>query len=158
MEEFPASKVHLQPATWVTGTFPSRRMSRHYWPVWVWPKGKIYTFSGGGGGVGGGKTIRYSVYIALIFIKETWDHFTWHTAWPRSLITNTTLTISRFCPSQGFNLYFQSKYQCFALMPSLFSSCLLFKKFKFRNTVFLLGVLLIFRFSHPSASSRFTYF
>ena len=26
MEEFPASKVHLQPATWLTGKFPSRRM------------------------------------------------------------------------------------------------------------------------------------
>ena len=28
MEEFPASKVHLQLATWLTGTFHSRRMSR----------------------------------------------------------------------------------------------------------------------------------
>ena len=36
MEEFPASKVHLQPATWLTGEFLSRRMSRHYWPVGVW--------------------------------------------------------------------------------------------------------------------------
>ena len=42
-----------------------------YWPVWVWPKGEIYTFSGGGE-----KAIRYSVYIDLISIKETWDHFT----------------------------------------------------------------------------------
>ena len=33
MEDFPASKVHLQPATWLTGKFPKRRMSRHYWPV-----------------------------------------------------------------------------------------------------------------------------
>ena len=86
MEEFPASKVHLKRATWLTGKFPSRCMSRRYWPVWVWPKAKIYTFSGGGGG--GEKAIRYSVYIALIFIKETWDHFTWHTAC--SLITNTS--------------------------------------------------------------------
>ena len=30
MEEFLASKVHLQPATWLTGKFPSRRISRHY--------------------------------------------------------------------------------------------------------------------------------
>ena len=37
VEEFPASKVHLQPATWLTGKFPSRRMSRHYWLLWVWP-------------------------------------------------------------------------------------------------------------------------
>ena len=36
VEEFPASKVHLRPATWRTGKFPSRRMSRHYWLVWVW--------------------------------------------------------------------------------------------------------------------------
>ena len=28
MEEFPASKMHLQPAIWITGKFPSRRMSR----------------------------------------------------------------------------------------------------------------------------------
>ena len=66
LEEFPDSKVHLQPATWLTGKFPSKRMSRHYWPVWcgyrakirssvgegegrlvgkwVWPNGKIYPF------------------------------------------------------------------------------------------------------------------
>ena len=36
VEEFPASKVHLRPATWLNGKFPSRRMSRHYWLVWVW--------------------------------------------------------------------------------------------------------------------------
>ena len=36
MEEFPASKVHLQPTIWLTGKFISTRMSRHYWPVWVW--------------------------------------------------------------------------------------------------------------------------
>ena len=30
MEKFPASKVHLQPATWLTRKFPSRRMSTHY--------------------------------------------------------------------------------------------------------------------------------
>ena len=50
MEEFPASKVHLA----------------DYWPLWVWPKG----------GGGGEKEIWYSVYLALIFIIETWDHFT----------------------------------------------------------------------------------
>ena len=36
LEEFQASKVHLQPAIWLTGKFPSRRISRHYWPVWLW--------------------------------------------------------------------------------------------------------------------------
>ena len=35
MEEFSASKVHPQPATWLTWKFPSRRMCRDYWPVWV---------------------------------------------------------------------------------------------------------------------------
>ena len=58
LEEFPASKVHLQPATLLTGKFPSRqtdrqtafilarwyqrlcslwgRMSTHYWSVGMW--------------------------------------------------------------------------------------------------------------------------
>ena len=36
MDEFPASKVHLKPTTWLTGKFPSRQMSKHYWLVWVW--------------------------------------------------------------------------------------------------------------------------
>ena len=45
MEEFPASKVHLQPAAWLAETFPSKRMSRHYWPLWVWPKGEVQPFS-----------------------------------------------------------------------------------------------------------------
>ena len=36
MKEFSASKVHLQPATWLTGKFPSRRTARHYWQLWVW--------------------------------------------------------------------------------------------------------------------------
>ena len=45
MEEFLASKVHLQPANWRTRKFPCRRMSRQYWPVWVWSQGKIHPFS-----------------------------------------------------------------------------------------------------------------
>ena len=45
MEEFPASKVHLQPANWRTRKFPCRRMSRQYWPVWVLSQGKIHPFS-----------------------------------------------------------------------------------------------------------------
>ena len=70
MEESPASKVHLQPATWLTGKFPSRRMSRHLqlgcghraqfrsWGgitgggevrKWVWPTGDIHLFSSGWG-------------------------------------------------------------------------------------------------------------
>ena len=40
-EEFPDSKVHLQPATLLTGKFPSKRISRHYWPLWVKSKGII---------------------------------------------------------------------------------------------------------------------
>ena len=35
--------------------FPSRRMSRHYWPVWVCSQGKIKDFRWGGGD---GTTIR----------------------------------------------------------------------------------------------------
>ena len=65
----PQAKMHLQPATWLTGKSPSKRMSRHYWPSlgvvtrhnsapqwgggglsignWVWPKGDIVLFPGG---------------------------------------------------------------------------------------------------------------
>ena len=55
MEEFPVSKVHLQPATWLTGKFTSRRMSKYYCLVWVW--GRRVKFSpslrgGGGGSIG----------------------------------------------------------------------------------------------------------
>ena len=50
----PVSKVHLQPATWLTGKFPSRRMSRHYCLVWVWSESKIKPFGEGGGGGGRG--------------------------------------------------------------------------------------------------------
>ena len=66
MEEFPASKVHLyvHPETWLTGKFIKRRISRHYWPVWVWGHKEKFRPSvcwcvGGGGGAGGavGKTM-----------------------------------------------------------------------------------------------------
>ena len=50
MEEFPASKVLLQPATWLTRKFPSRRMSTYYWAIWVWTWDKIVGGVGGGGG------------------------------------------------------------------------------------------------------------
>ena len=50
MKEFRANKVHLQPAIWLTGKFSRRRMSRPYWPVWVWSQGKIDPFSWRGGG------------------------------------------------------------------------------------------------------------
>ena len=45
IEEFPARKVHLQPAAWLTGKFPSKRTSRHYRPLWVWAKGEVQPFS-----------------------------------------------------------------------------------------------------------------
>ena len=66
MEELPASKVLLQPATCLTGEFPSRRICRHradidigqnsalqWWrgvliENWVWYKGEIHPFSYGG--------------------------------------------------------------------------------------------------------------
>ena len=55
MKKFPASKRYLHPATWLTGKLPSRRLSSHYWPVWVWAEGGIHPFSGRGRrGVGGG--------------------------------------------------------------------------------------------------------
>ena len=52
--EFPASKKHLQPETWLTGKFPSRRMSRNYCPVMVWANRVKFSPSvrGGGGGSG----------------------------------------------------------------------------------------------------------
>ena len=57
-KEFPASMVllHLHPETWLTGKFPRRRMSRRYWPVWVWGHKEKFRPSvclGGGGGRGG---------------------------------------------------------------------------------------------------------
>ena len=64
MKRFPASKVHLQPATWLTWKFPSRRRpwgkihpfeggaGRGLIGNWVWPKGYIHPFSGGRGGEG----------------------------------------------------------------------------------------------------------
>ena len=54
MEEFPASKVHLQPPTSLTGKFPSKRKSRHYWPVWLWTQGNFSPSVGGSWGGGGG--------------------------------------------------------------------------------------------------------
>ena len=69
MEEFPASKVHLQPSTWLTGKFPSRRMSRYYCLVWVW--GRRVKFSPslrgrwGGGGVGGAFADKYHIPATL---------------------------------------------------------------------------------------------
>ena len=47
MEEFQTSKVYLQHATWLTGKFPNRRISSHFWPVWVRPQDKIQTFRWG---------------------------------------------------------------------------------------------------------------
>ena len=49
MEEFPASKVHLQPETWLTGKFPRRRMSRHHRPVGSGHREKLSTSVEGGG-------------------------------------------------------------------------------------------------------------
>ena len=49
MEEFPASKVHLQPATWLTGKFPRRRMSRHHRPVGSGHRAKLSPSVGRGG-------------------------------------------------------------------------------------------------------------
>ena len=57
MGEFPASKVNLQLATWLTGTFHSRRMSTEYLPVWgvvIGPHWDLQYRAGGGGGGGGG--------------------------------------------------------------------------------------------------------
>ena len=53
MKRFPASKVHIQPSTWLTGKFPFRGGGRGLIGNWVWPKGYIYPFSGDGVGGGG---------------------------------------------------------------------------------------------------------
>ena len=104
MEEFRASKVYLQHATWLTGKFPSRGISGHFWPVWVRPQDKIQTFSGGveggietwvwpkgefipsgGGEVSGKKThARYSTHQiptdthSYIFPSNTFHLWTYH--------------------------------------------------------------------------------
>ena len=80
--EFPASKVHLQPTTWLTGKFPIRRICpditgqfgcghrEKFSPSvgvggggsignWVWPKCEIHpTVRGVGGGVEGERGFR----------------------------------------------------------------------------------------------------
>ena len=50
MGEFPASKVHLHLATWLTGKLPSWRLSHHYWPVWVWAEGGTFQWGEGSEG------------------------------------------------------------------------------------------------------------
>ena len=54
MGEFPASKVHLHLATWLTGKLPSWSLSSHYWPVWVWAEGGTFQWGEGGEGREGG--------------------------------------------------------------------------------------------------------
>ena len=106
MEKFQTSKVYLQLATWRTGKFPSRRISRHLWPVWVrpkdkgqnsdlqwgaeggietwvWPKGEF--IPSGGGEVSGKKThARYSTHQiptdthSYIFPSNTFHLWTYH--------------------------------------------------------------------------------
>ena len=49
MGEFPASKVHLHLATWLTGKLLSWRLSNHYWPVWPFNGGRGVRGRGGGG-------------------------------------------------------------------------------------------------------------
>ena len=68
MEEFPASKVHLQPATWFTGKFPRRRMSRHQRPVGSGHRAKLSP-SVGRGGEGFRQTAHSSYLSAILFFK-----------------------------------------------------------------------------------------
>ena len=77
MEEFPASKVHLQPATWLTGKFPRRRMSRHRRPVGSGHRAKLST-SVEGGREGGGSFQTNSFKGHIIFSKsssQNWKKF-----------------------------------------------------------------------------------
>ena len=64
MEEFPASKVHLQPATWLTGKFPRRRMSRHQRPVGSGHRAKLSPSVGRGGE--GFRQTAHSSYLSAI--------------------------------------------------------------------------------------------
>ena len=68
MEEFPASKVHLQPATWLTGKFPKRRMSRHQRPVGSGHGAKLSP-SVGRGGEGFRQTAHSSYLSAILSFK-----------------------------------------------------------------------------------------
>ena len=65
MGEFPASKKHLRPATWLTGKFPSRRMSRYYSPVWVWGDRVKFSLSVRGEGGGGAVADKYHIPATL---------------------------------------------------------------------------------------------
>ena len=64
MEEFPAGKVHLQPATWLTGKFPRRRMSRHHRPVGSGHRAKLSPSVGRGGE--GFRQTAHSSYLSAI--------------------------------------------------------------------------------------------
>ena len=56
MEEFPASKVHLQPATWLTGSFPADVCPDITGQFGCAHRAKLRISVGGGGG--DGTTIR----------------------------------------------------------------------------------------------------
>ena len=64
MEEFPAGKVHLQPATWLTGKFPRRLMSRHHRPVGSGHRAKLSPSVGRGGE--GFRQTAHSSYLSAI--------------------------------------------------------------------------------------------
>ena len=82
MKRLSASKVHLQPSTWLTGKFPSRRskfkfsssvgVGRGLMGNWVWPKGYIHLFSGGWGeGLRGFWQIAHSSYSTHQITSDT---------------------------------------------------------------------------------------
>ena len=64
VEEFPASKVHLQPESWLTEKFPRRRMSRHHRLVGSGHRAKLSPSVGRGGG--GFRQTAHSRYLSAI--------------------------------------------------------------------------------------------
>ena len=100
MGEFQASKVYLQYATWLTGKFPSRGISSHFWPVWVRPRDKIQTFSGGREGYR-----NMGVAKRLIYPFRGWGSFWQKTHARYSTHQIPTDTHSYIFPSNTFHLW-----------------------------------------------------
>ena len=134
MKEFPASKRYLHPATWLTGKLPSRRLSSHYWPVWVWAEGGIHPFSGRGrrgvGGGGGGE--RFFIYTKSAHFSPATLSFQGHIisptspslqklAWRTDILKNRSLGApgqSWFIGSKAWNIAIQ-----LVLQPCCKESC-----------------------------------
>ena len=98
----PACMVHLQPATWLTGKFPSRSISRHYGPVWLWPKDIIQTLSGRGGGFRKDRCGKKGDFFAFSEGGGRWG-------WGRNFWQKSVTYSRHQFPSDTDNIFFPAK-------------------------------------------------